>query len=211
VAKRRQRVPVRPPPKAPTWPPWAVAGAAVLVVVVVAVIVVVINSGSSKSSGSSTASTSVSLPRGTVTFSENDHTHTTAPVKYDHDPPAGGAHNPVPQNCGIYAQPVPNEHAVHSLEHGSVWVTYQPSLPAAEVDQLRQLVTDHYVGSQRYLLMSPYPGLSHPIVASAWGAQLVLDSPGDPRLIAFIQHFQGGDQGGEQGAPCTAGFGTPDA
>ena len=142
-------------------------------------------------------------------FAETDHTHTTDPVNYDRTPPAGGAHNPVWQNCGIYDQPIANEHGVHSLEHGSVWITYQPSLPAAEVAQLRRLVTTHYDGSQRYLLLSPYPGLTTPIVASAWGAQLALHSPSDPRLLQFVEHFIGGNQGTEQGASCTGGFGTP--
>ncbi|HET9972943.1 MAG TPA: DUF3105 domain-containing protein [Streptosporangiaceae bacterium] len=36
-------------------------------------------------------------------------------------------------NCGIYDQPVPNERAVHNMEHGAIWITYQPSLPQAQV------------------------------------------------------------------------------
>jgi Protein of unknown function (DUF3105) len=181
--------------------PWPWVIGAVLIVVVVAVVVVSI--------GSSGSSSAAGVPKGTATFPETNHTHTSDPVRYDHSPPAGGAHNPVPQNCGIYDSPVPNEHAVHSLEHGTVWITYQPSLPAAEVNQLRQLVTSHYMGSQRYLLLSPYPGLHSPVVASAWGAQLTLASPSDPRLLEFVKHFQGGNQGGEQGAYCAGGFGTP--
>jgi hypothetical protein len=165
-------------------------------------------SGSNRST-SPTSPSPAGLPKGTAVFPETDHTHTTDPVTYDHTPPAGGPHNPVWQNCGVYDQPIPNEHAVHSLEHGTVWITYQPSLPATDVAQLRKLVTSHYDGAQRYLLLSPYPGLGTPIVASAWGAQLTLDSPGDPRLLQFIEHFIGGDQGTEQGAYCTLGFGTP--
>ena len=72
-------------------------------------------------------------------------------------------------NCGIYDQPVPSENAVHSLEHGAVWVTYQPDLPQAEVDKLRQLVRGH-----SHLLLSPYPDLPQPVVASGWGVQLQL-------------------------------------
>ncbi len=149
------------------------------------------------------------LPKGTAVFPETDHTHTTDPVTYDRAPPAGGAHNPVWENCGIYDQPIPDEHGVHSLEHGTVWITYLPSLPAAQVSQLRAFVSSHYDGTQRYLLLSPYPGLRTPIVASAWGAQLALGSPTDPRLLQFVQHFIGGNQGNEQGAWCTGGHGTP--
>ncbi len=185
-------------------------------VVVVLLVGLVVLGGCTSSSTSPSAGphdtrspSGAGLPKGTSVFPETDHTHTTDPVTYDHTPPAGGAHNPVWQNCGIYDQPIPNEHGVHSLEHGTVWITYQPSLPAAALAQLRKLVTSHYVGSQRYLLLSPYPGLATPVVASAWGAQLALPSPSDPRLLQFVEHFIGGDQGGEQGAFCTGGVGTP--
>lgn len=150
-----------------------------------------------------------SLPRGTKIFPENDHQHVTGSVHYNRTPPAGGPHSAIWLNCGVYVAPVPNVNAVHSLEHGAVWITYRPSLDQAGVAELRQFVETHYDGTQRYLLLSPYPGLPAPVVASAWGAQLRLDGPGDPRLSAFVAHFIGGAQGGEPGAPCTGGTGSP--
>jgi hypothetical protein len=148
-------------------------------------------------------------PSGTEVFPENDHSHVTGTVNYDRNPPAGGPHNPVPLNCGVYNEQPPSENAVHSLEHGAVWVTYQPTLPAAQVDQLRQLVVSSYVGTQRYVILSPYPNLPDPVVASAWGAQLKLQSVSDPRLAEFIHYYAGGSQGGEPGGECTGGVGTP--
>ncbi|MGA3057484.1 MAG: DUF3105 domain-containing protein [Candidatus Limnocylindrales bacterium] len=150
-----------------------------------------------------------SLPPGTQTFAESDHAHVSGPVSYDRVPPAGGAHNPVQLNCGIYTQAVPNENAVHSLEHGAVWITYQPTLAADQIAVLQQLVTSDYVGTERYIILSPYPGLPSPIVASAWGAQLSVDRASDSRLADFIHHFAGGGQGGEAGGPCTGGLGSP--
>lgn len=152
---------------------------------------------------------SSSLPSGAQTFAEADHAHVSGPVSYDRVPPAGGAHNPVPLNCGIYAQAVPNENAVHSLEHGAVWITYQPTLAADQIAALQQLVTSGYVGTERYLILSPYSGLPSPIVASAWGAQLSVAGASDSRLADFIHHFAGGGQGGEQGGACTGGVGSP--
>ncbi len=149
------------------------------------------------------------LPRGTLVFAEKDHQHVTGSVKYDRTPPAGGAHNAEWLNCGIYTQPVPNTNAVHDLEHGAVWITYRPGLSSLDVAELQQFVTNHYDGVQRYLTLSPYPGLPSPVVASAWGAQIRLTGPNDPRLASFVAHFIGGNQGGEQGAPCTGGVGSP--
>ena len=142
-------------------------------------------------------------------FAENDHSHVTGTVSYDRVPPAGGAHNATPLNCGVYSQPVPNENAVHSLEHGAVWITYQPTLSADQIALLQQLVTSSYVGSERYLILSPYAGIPSPIVATAWGIQLDIPQASDPRLADFMHQYAGGGQGGEPGGPCTGGVGTP--
>jgi hypothetical protein len=156
-----------------------------------------------------TTAGSGSLPQGTQVFAESDHSHVNGSVTYDHVPPAGGPHNPVPLNCGIYTVPVPNENAVHSLEHGTVWITYEPNLPVDQVAALRQLVASHYVGTVKYLILSPYAGIPSPIVASAWGYQLGVDQASDSRLVQFIGQFAGGGQGGEKGAACTGGLGNP--
>jgi len=152
---------------------------------------------------------STQLPAGTKMFAEPNHEHVLGTVHYDRTPPAGGAHNPVWLNCGVYSKPVGNENAVHSLEHGTVWITYRADLAARAVGQLRRFVEAHYVGDERYVILSPYRGLPAPVVASAWGAQLRLKGAGDPRLAAFVAHFAGGGQGGESGAFCTGGTGSP--
>lgn len=132
----------------------------------------------------------------------------TKPISRDHDddlripfgelPPDGGVHNSSWQNCRTYDKPVRTENAIHSLEHGAVWVTYQPALPAGEVRTLAG-----YGGG--YVLVSPYPGLRSPIVLTAWGYQLEVDSADDPRIKTFIDTFAQGPQTPEPGAACTGG------
>ena len=126
--------------------------------------------------------------------------HVDTPIAYAQTPPAGGEHNPVWLNCGVYDKPVPNENAVHSLEHGAVWVTYQPDLPKADVEKLSAEIPETYI------LLSPYPGLPAPVVASAWGTQLRLTGVDDPRLQAFVRQYRQGPQTPEPGAPCTGGL-----
>jgi Protein of unknown function (DUF3105) len=128
--------------------------------------------------------------------------HTTGDVDYAQSPPVGGPHNPVWQNCGYYDKPVRDENAVHSLEHGAVWITYSPDLPQDQVDKLRDIAE-----SQSYILVSPYPDLpsNTPVVASAWGKQVSLDGADDPDLESFIQAYRQGPQTPEPGAVCTGG------
>lgn len=130
--------------------------------------------------------------------------HVNGTVSYAQNPPVGGEHSSAWQNCGIYAEPVRSENAVHSLEHGAVWVTYRPDLPADQIEQLRGLVK-----GRSYTLLSPYPGLDRPIAASAWGVQLKVDAPTDERLAQFIAKYRQGPQTPEPGAACVGGVGTP--
>lgn len=121
-------------------------------------------------------------------------------------PPTGGVHSPRWQNCGIYPDPIETKYAVHSLEHGAIWLTYRPDLPAEDVAALQSLVREE---SRGYLLLSPFEGQVSPLVLTAWERQLVLDSIGDARIAKFIDAYQGRGEAPEPGASCTDGEGTP--
>src|SRR5262245_48792955 len=128
--------------------------------------------------------------------------HVAGPITYTERPPVGGAHNVVWQNCGVYAAPIHNEHAVHALEHGAVWITYRPDLPPDQVQMLRSIASDDFI------LLSPYPGLPSPVVASAWNHQIRLDGAADPRLRPFIDWYKNNPETTpEFGAPCAGGTG----
>jgi Protein of unknown function (DUF3105) len=131
--------------------------------------------------------------------------HTEADLVYDPRPPAGGEHNPTPATCGFYeSDPPADQYMVHSLEHGAVWIAFDPGLDDAAKTTLRDLV-----GSQPKTMASPYEDLESPIVVTAWARQLQLDTVDDPRLEQFIDQYRAGGQSPEPDAPC-AGEGTPD-
>ena len=123
---------------------------------------------------------------------------------YVTSPPVGGAHNDRWQNCmgDVYDQPIANEHAVHSLEHGAVWITYKPGLPADQVAELAKKVQ-----GQDYMLMSPYTGLDKNVSVQAWGYQLKTDDANDERIDAFIKDARL-NASMEPGAACSSGITT---
>ncbi len=145
------------------------------------------------------------VPDGTRNFeyAGGDHVNPGETVAYTETPPVGGPHDNAWQNCGAYAEPVRNENAVHSLEHGAVWIAYRPDLDQEQIDTLRSMA------AQSYILVSPYPDLSAPVVASSWNHQLQLDSASDERLDQFIRRFKEGPDTPEPGALCSGGVGTP--
>ena len=132
------------------------------------------------------------------TFEVPTNAHVNGRVKYAQTPPVGGDHSPDVQRCGFYSERIETEKAVHSMEHGAVWVTYRPTLPSQDVEALRDLARRHH-----YLLVSQWDRrLPAPIVASAWGRQVKLASPSDPQLDRFIDEFASGSQAPEPGAFC---------
>ena len=184
--------------------PWGfAAGATVLAAGLVGVLVfAVVNTGSGAPSPLKDADKAVQglivAPAATLTRNHKDGLQ-----KYAEGPPVGGDHSPVWENCAVYTKPVPNENAVHSLEHGGVWITYQPSLPAADIAKLAALVTGN-----GYRMLSPYPGLKTPVSVQAWGRQLFVNSATDPRIATFVANFTQGPQTPERGAACTGGTST---
>jgi hypothetical protein len=146
--------------------------------------------------------------------------HYDGPIRYAVNPPAGGDHYPRWANCGVYDQPIPSSKAVHAQEHGAVWITYPPTLPHDQVEVLEDFVRRQPLvvvtvqgvrreTNERYILMSPFPGQSEPVVISSWAHQLRLDSVHDPRLQRYVDTFRVSQKySPEYGPTCT---GQPEA
>lgn len=139
------------------------------------------------------------------TWSKLSRNHVTKAVVYPMTPPVGGDHSPVWENCNgdVYTSQIKNENAVHSLEHGAVWVTYNEQASAADIQALATKVR-----KTPYTLMSPFKNQSSPITLSAWGHQLNVQKESDPRVAEFLGKYVQGEQTPEPGAACTGGKST---
>jgi hypothetical protein len=130
------------------------------------------------------------------------HDHTEGHVKYDVTPPIGGLHNGFWADCTgtVYSKAIANENAVHMLEHGAIWITYNAGqVKGAQLTKLKS-----YVSGINQLALSPYPGLKTPISLQAWGYQLKVDSASDPRIAQFISALKNNQKTTpEYGASCS--------
>lgn len=136
-----------------------------------------------------------------VTYDITDRSHSDEDLDYEQVPPAGGDHAPVWLDCGVYDEPVREENAVHDLEHGTVWITHDPSLSEGDRRLLADALPDNGI-------MSPREGLPAPVVVTVWGAQLALDRANDGRLALFLAEYGDGHTAPEVGVTCHGG--TPD-
>ncbi|MFC9298433.1 DUF3105 domain-containing protein [Streptomyces sp. NPDC057011] len=129
--------------------------------------------------------------------------HVETPVKYEMNPPVGGDHHPRWMNCNgdVYKNAVPEVNAVHSMEHGAVWVTYNEKAAKADLDKLSARVE-----KTPYTLMSPVKEQAGAIMLSAWGKQLTVETADDPRVAQFLTKYVQGEQTPEPGAACTNGL-----
>ena len=174
----------------------AIAGGVAVVALIVTTVVLTPQAASYSAGGDGTE------VDGVQTF-DNTSTHVEGVVDYAQTPPAGGPHNPAWLNCGVYTEPVPAENAVHSLEHGALWVTYDPSISDAALESLRSVLPSTYV------ILSPFDDLPAPIVLSGWNSQLQVDDADDPRIAAFIEEYWQSQNVPEPGALCTGAVDAP--
>ncbi|WP_018685642.1 DUF3105 domain-containing protein [Actinokineospora enzanensis] len=136
-----------------------------------------------------------------VTYTGGQHVDSTQRVAYDQTPPFGGPHDGVWADCTgvVYPVAVRNENMVHTLEHGTVWIAYNPDkVQGTALDKLKDKVT-----GTPYMVMSPYPGLDQPISLQSWGHQLKLANPEDERIDQFIKSLRANNyQTPEPGGRC---------
>jgi hypothetical protein len=134
---------------------------------------------------------------GFMILSATGGNHTLRSVTYAQVPPNSGNHSPVWQICGFYSEPVGDEHAVHSLEHGVVWITYRPDLPSDQIELLRE-----FSANQEHLIISPYPGMLSLVVVSAWGHQQAFDSLDMTALATVVEDLRNSPDAPEPGGSC---------
>ncbi|MFE4798040.1 DUF3105 domain-containing protein [Streptomyces sp. NPDC056708] len=140
--------------------------------------------------------------QGERTWDKLAQNHVEKKVDYPMNPPVGGDHNPVWMNCDadVYTKAIPKENAVHSLEHGAVWVTYTSKAKPADIKKLGGRVE-----ATPYSLMSPVEDQAAPLMLSAWGKQVTVTSATDARVAQFFTKYVQGPQTPEPGAACTGG------
>jgi hypothetical protein len=185
--------------------PIAVAVVAGLLVLLVAVVLPLVlgdddddGRGSSSEAGVDTSNLAL-----VEEFDVPPYVHVREDVDYPQSPPVGGDHWDPYLECGVYDVPVRNEYAVHDLEHGTIWLTYRPDLVDAEgVAELAGHLPDNGI-------MSPYGDQEAPVVITAWGRQLDLVGPDDPRIALFIAEYGAGETAPESFASCAGGTTDP--
>ena len=109
-------------------------------------------------------------------------------VHYDANPPVGGPHWPSPAGWGASSTTIPDERAVHNLEHGGIVIDYN-GISAEDLAKLKSLIgsypRDRY--NEVKLVIQPYANIAPGTIAlTAWGWRQILTSYDDRTVRAFL-------------------------
>ena len=121
---------------------------------------------------------------------EQGRNHITqgAPSKfsYNTNPPTSGPHWPQQATCKIYEEEIADEAALHSLEHGAVWISYKDKSDKDLVNKLTEIVK----GNPGKVLLSPRSKNDSKIAVAAWTRILKQDSLDENQIKDFIKNYR---------------------
>ena len=119
-------------------------------------------------------------------FDEWGDDHREGDLDYRQTPPVNGPHAPVPAPCGTYAEQIPDEVFVHTLEHGVVAVLFDPSLDASEIREIEDSVR-----ASGTTLSAPYAGMNADVVLASWGTLLEVGTFDEDVADEFVERVEG--------------------
>ncbi|OGD89478.1 hypothetical protein A3D04_02125 [Candidatus Curtissbacteria bacterium RIFCSPHIGHO2_02_FULL_40_16b] len=105
---------------------------------------------------------------------------------YNSNPPSSGPHWPSPAVKGVFDKPMPDETALHNLEHGHIWIAYDPSIS----EEVKTKLAETAQNDDWKIIMSPREGNDAKIALVAWGRVLNMDEPDFARVEDFIKTYR---------------------
>ena len=101
---------------------------------------------------------------------------------YTTNPPTPGPHASA-ERGGFYADEIPDEMAVHNLEHGFIWISYK-NIPENQVLQIRALAKDN---PGRLIASKRVKNDTDGVILASWGKMLTLSRYDETLAKGFIK------------------------
>lgn len=105
-----------------------------------------------------------------------------------------GNHDQQPLPWQVYSQEVPDANAIHNLEHGGIYISYKPDLPADQVAKIKSLFSKPYSRknfSPIKAIVAPRAANSAPIVMSSWTRSMKLDKYDEEKMVDYYLRNHG--------------------
>lgn len=131
-----------------------------------------------------TSRAATTRPGEPIQIQGRDHIPVNSPrPDYNSNPPTSGSHYAQPTDWGIYQEEQKDENAVHSLEHGGIWISYKPDIDKETKGKLEE-IGKRYPNS---VVVSPREANDTPIAVASWGRLEKLTTFDENRIVEFIK------------------------
>lgn len=141
-----------------------------------------------------------SLPGTELADNGRKHVAQNAKQYGDGEPPASGEHAE-PLKWNIYDQEVPDINIIHNLEHGGVYVSYRPDLPADQIAKIKNLFGAPFSRkgfSPSKVIVAPRSADDAPIIMTSWNRQQKFEKFDEQAMYEY--YFQNVGKSPEAGA-----------
>lgn len=109
------------------------------------------------------------------------------------EPPTSGDHsNPVPWQA--YEQEISDMNVIHNMEHGGIYISYKPDLPADQVAKIKALFFAPYSRqdfSASKALLAPRAANDAPIIMSSWLRSEKFESFDEEKMVEYYRRNVG--------------------
>jgi hypothetical protein len=114
-----------------------------------------------------------------------EHVPIGTSVDYQTNPPTSGNHLAQPKEWGIFTNEIDDMQAVHSMEHGGIWISYK-DINEEEIAVLED------IGKQnsQSTLVSPRSGNDNKIVVASWGKVMRLEIADKALIQKYIDTYK---------------------
>ena len=120
-----------------------------------------------------------------------DHIWPDHPVEYKTMPPTSGPHFPDPTAPGFYTTRPAFGYLVHSLEHGSAVIYYDPAQLSPEIEKSLRAFIQANSDSEVGIVAVPDADFKYPFILTAWDKMLKLSQYDHQAVRAFLAEYLG--------------------
>lgn len=127
-------------------------------------------------------------PRPGIEQADHGREHVSSKEYGGDQPPTSGSHaNPVA--WGVYDTEVRDDQVIHNMEHGGIYVSYQPDLPQDQIEKLKKLLSEPFSNPEfqpKKIVLAPRAANKSPIELSSWRRSEALASYDQKKIEEYI-------------------------
>jgi len=127
-------------------------------------------------------------PRPGVEQADHGREHVNSKEYGGNQPPTSGPHAS-PLSWGVYDTEVRDDQVIHNMEHGGVFVSYQPNLPKDKIEKLTSLLAEPFSDPSfqpKKIVLAPRAANKSPIELSSWRRSEALVSYDQKKIEDYI-------------------------